>query len=146
MTPEDVFCYQCGARQTGGMGAAPRGGKAGRSDLEGLSPRTASILCYAPWLGWIMSVVVLASQRFRGDSMTRFHAFQGLYLFAVHFLANVFLPQMLDFTRATRFMASAVSLSLVGIGIFMMVKTSQGEVFRLPMIGDLAERSVAEQK
>ena len=146
MTPDDVFCHMCGARQGAGVGAAPRAGATGRDDLQGLNPRTASILCYAPWLGWVMSIVVLASQRFRHDSPTRFHAFQGLYLFAVHFLANVFLPQMLDFTRTTRFLASAVSLSLVGIGIFMMVKTSQGEVFRLPMIGDLADRSVAEQK
>jgi uncharacterized membrane protein len=127
---------------TGGARAKP----AGRDDLHGLNPRTASILCYAPWLGWIMAIVVLASQRFRQDTATRFHAFQGLYLFAIHFMVNAFLPQILDFSRATRTVSNMVDLALTGVGILLMVKTAHGEVLRLPVIGELAEKSVAEQK
>src|ERR1035438_10032324 len=75
--PRDVFCAQCGARQP--VPAVPPRG----SDLlTGISPRTASILCYIPTLGWIAAVIVLATRRFRNDRTVRFHAFQGLYLFA----------------------------------------------------------------
>jgi uncharacterized membrane protein len=35
---------------------------------------------------------------------------------------------------------------LFAVWIFMLVKTSQKEDFRLPVFGDLAERSLAEQK
>src|SRR5215472_1859945 len=77
------FCSQCG-NQVGGAdlycarcGSPPRPA----DPVAGLNPRTASILCYIPGVGWIASVVVLASDRFRGHRTVRFHAFQGLYLF-----------------------------------------------------------------
>ena len=34
---------------------------------------------------------------------------------------------------------------IFGVSIFMMVKTSQGEKFMLPFLGELAERSALEQ-
>lgn len=163
--PQDVFCAQCGTRQNApaaGPGApSPAGTASGAStssafatpppislkdDLRGLNPRTASILCYAPFFGWIMAIVVLASQRFRSDSNTRFHAFQGLYLFAVYFLVNAFLPDLFDFARGTRIVARAVEISLLGISVMMMVKTGHGESFHLPVLGDLADKSVSEQR
>ena len=167
--PKDVFCAQCGTRQNvpvagpaaGEDAGTPPGSASGASkssafaapppisfkdDLRGLNPRTASVLCYAPGFGWIMAIVVLASQRFRADGKTRFHAFQGLYLFAVYFLVNAFLPEMFDFARGTRFVAKAVEVSLLGISVMMMVKTWHGESFRLPVLGDLAEKSVSEQR
>ena len=56
--------------------------------MHGISPRTASLLCYIPILGWIVSIVVLASARFRADSRVRFHAFQGLYLFVAWLIVD----------------------------------------------------------
>jgi uncharacterized membrane protein len=37
-----------------------------------------------------------------------------------------------------------VSLLLLGMSIFMMVKASHGEAYSLPLFGELAQRSVAE--
>ena len=145
---DDAFCALCGARQeAAGKRSAGKdfADRLKKGDLQGLSPRTASILCYAPWLGWIVSIIVLASQRFRGDKMTRFHAFQGLYLFAAYFIADEFLPQIFMFSHPTRIMAKMVALALVGVGVLMMVKTSQGETFHLPVLGELADKSVTEQ-
>src|SRR5436189_6301791 len=80
--PSDTFCARCGTRQS--VAAPPS-----NSDfLRNLSPRTASLLCYIPALGWIASVIVLASPRFREDRIVRFHAFQGLYLFVVWLIVN----------------------------------------------------------
>jgi len=56
----DVFCAKCGARQPN---AAPRPA----DPFSSITPRTASILCYIPGLGWIGSIIVLASERFRGN-------------------------------------------------------------------------------
>ena len=145
---DDAFCAQCGARQ--GEPGKRRESKdfADRltTEFHGLNPRTASILCYAPWLGWIMSIIVLASHRFRGDRKTRFHAFQGLYLFAVYFLVVEFMPQIFEFSNAPHVLFKMLAIPLVGIGIVMMVKTSHGETFHLPVLGELAEKSVSEQR
>src|SRR5882757_5734329 len=81
----DVFCANCGQPQTGKPSepfrpAAPP--PLGQDPLAGLSPRTASILCYIPTVGWIAAIIVLAARKFRSEPIVRFHAFQGLYLFA----------------------------------------------------------------
>ena len=143
---EDVYCGACGTRlpsptRTGG----------GR-----IGPRAASVLCYIPVLGWIPAVIALASQRFRQDVTVRFHAFQGIYLFVAYLLADWVLGPMasLGFLHeahrgwmAPQVMAgSLLKLLIVLIWVFMLVKTSQGELYKLPLLGELADRSVAEQK
>ena len=81
----DRFCVKCGAPQkvtagakAGSQSSAPRPVS---DPFSGISGRTASLLCYVPWVGWIAAIVVLASHRFRTDAQVRFHAFQGLYIF-----------------------------------------------------------------
>jgi uncharacterized membrane protein len=36
-------------------------------------------------------------------------------------------------------------MAVIGAGIFMIIKTNQRERFKLPVIGDLAEKSASEQ-
>ena len=84
--------------------AAARGSRQRRSaarlrcgrGLESLNPKTASILCYIPWVGWVAAIVVLASDRFRHDRAVRFHAFQGLYLFVAWLIADQVIRPMFD--------------------------------------------------
>lgn len=138
----DQFCAVCGARQAH-VPPPPA------DVLDSISPRTASLLCYIPVLGWIGSVIVLASSRYRQDRTVRFHAFQGLYLFVAFLILDLFLPQ---FSRImphpgipANFFLSIGKFLLYCTWIFMLIKTSQGLVYRLPVLGELAERSVAEQ-
>src|SRR5580698_1741367 len=92
-----AFCGNCGARQstfsTGPLpGQVPPGPVP--DPLAGLSPRAAAILCYIPTVGWIAAVIVLASRKFKNDQNVRFHAFQGLYLFATWLLVKWIGPLM----------------------------------------------------
>jgi uncharacterized membrane protein len=144
----DAFCGLCGGRQP--VSAA--------SAVDGISPRTASILCYIPVMGWIPAVIALASGRFRRDADVRFHAFQGIYLFVVWLIVDWILSPAAGFSMwrgwARHWEAGFPALTLVGAmkaavfvaWIFMLVKTSKGEHYRLPILGELADRSVAEQK
>ena len=144
----DVFCGLCGARQP--VSAAPAS--------DGISPRTASILCYIPIMGWIPAVIALASRRFRQDTAVRFHAFQGIYLFVVWLIVDWILGPVASVSMwrgwARSWQTGIPTFTLVGAlkaavmvaWIFMLVKTSKGEQYRLPILGGLAERSVAEQK
>jgi uncharacterized membrane protein len=37
-------------------------------------------------------------------------------------------------------------LAIIAIWIFMIVRISQGQTYRLPILGELADRSVSEQR
>jgi uncharacterized membrane protein len=135
----DAFCGRCGARQPAGEVPLPNP----RDPLAALNPRTASILCYIPGIGWIASIVVLASDKFRNNRAVRFHAFQGLYLFVAWLMDDWVLRPL--FLMAPNFhLYRLIQAVLLGMSIFMMVKASHEETYSLPLFGELAQRSVAE--
>jgi len=136
-----AYCAQCGAKQP--TGDAPPPPPTGRDVLAGLNPRTASILCYIPGIGWIASIIVLASDRFRHDRLVRFHGFQGLYLFVAWLLDDQVLRPILQHIPGFH-LHSLVQAVLLGMSIFMMVKAAHNEAYALPLFGDLAHKSVAE--
>jgi uncharacterized membrane protein len=139
---EALYCSQCGARQPVD-GSAPPPVTPARDVLSGLNPRAASILCYVPGIGWIASIIVLASDRFRHNRLVRFHGFQGLYLFVAWLLDDQVLRPLL--MRIPGFhLQSVVQAVLLGMSIFMMVKASHEEAYPLPLFGELAQKSVAE--
>ena len=137
LTERDFFCGKCGVRQPipGIPGVYRRG-------AEGVSSRTASMLCYIPFVGWIAAIFVLASERFRDATNVRFHAFQGLYLFVAwllidwaafpfHFVPLRFFP-----------LRKMLEMVVFVLWIFMLIKASREERYSLPLLGDLAERSL----
>jgi uncharacterized membrane protein len=136
--PAHRFCRACGAPQP--AAEAPSQLFAG---FPGLSPRAASILCYIPWLGWIASVFVLASESFRTARDVRFHAYQGLYLFVawllVHWVVR-FWQELLPGPSIP--LDKILELLILVLWILMLIKTSRGERHSLPILGDLAERSL----
>jgi uncharacterized membrane protein len=136
--PADVFCAKCGARQPN---APP-----GPSDpFRSITPRTASILCYVPVIGWICSIIVLASERFRPNRVVRFHAFQGLYLFVAYLIEDWVLKPMFIAIPHVH-VNGLIQLVLFGVAIFMIVVTaSRDEAYALPIIGELAQKSVSEK-
>ena len=137
VTDGDQYCAKCGTRQGGAWTAT--------DFAAGFSPRTAATLCYIPWVGWIAAIVVLASHTFRGDRKVRFHAFQGLYLFVAWLIVQWVFTPLSFLARGPHFhFAGLIQLAIVGLWIFMIVKTSHDEVYSLPVIGELAEKSLAE--
>jgi uncharacterized membrane protein len=126
------YCRQCGAGQP-----------VGPATLAGVPPRTASILCYVPGIGWIASIIVLASEKFRRNRTVRFHAFQGLYLFVAWLMEDWVLRPMFLMAPDLH-IHGIVEALLLGMSIFMMVKAAHEEAYALPLFGELAQRSVAE--
>jgi uncharacterized membrane protein len=135
----DIFCAKCGARQ-------PVEARPAADPLAGITPRTASILCYVPVIGWVASIVVLATDRFRRDQQVRFHAFQGLYLFLAWLVVDwVIRPMFTGFHGPVLRIDKILQGVLMFTWIFMLIKTSHNESYALPIIGDLAQKSAAEQ-
>lgn len=148
--PTDIFCGKCGTRQPN---APPPGSSTGptpgtippsQPSVDSISPETASTLCYLPFLGWVASVYVLASERFRRERDARFHAFQGLYLFVAWLIVDRVIGPMFRYGFMPR-IGTPLRLAVIGTAIFMMIKTSQRVKFQLPVIGELAEKSASEQ-
>jgi uncharacterized membrane protein len=140
----DAYCAICGARQpSSASSAAP-----GVEYMQGISPRTASLLCYIPILGWIVAIVVLASARFREDARARFHAFQGLYLFVAWLIVDWVVGPMFRLTGPPfhQILPGLLKALIFGAWIFMIIKTAHDEMYKLPILGDLAEKSVSEQR
>ena len=141
----DRYCGKCGAPQPAGK--APAAPVTPSDFLSGVNARTASLLCYIPLVGWIAAIVVLAATRFRRDYDVRFNAFQGLYLFVAWLIVDWVVSPifMLPGMPMHDVFGSIFKLGIMILWIFMLVKISQGENYRLPIIGELAERSVSEQ-
>jgi uncharacterized membrane protein len=137
----DTYCAKCGAAQP----VASSAQAAGRDIAAALSPRTASILCYIPGLGWIASIIVLAAPKFRRDQPVRFHAFQGLYLFVAYLVNSIVIRSFDHMVGAFPRISSLVELVLVVASVFMIVKVAQGSNCSLPLFGELAARSAAEE-
>jgi uncharacterized membrane protein len=146
----DAYCNQCGSLQPG---AQPRAAGQERSSNSGsqknftdsIDDRTWNTLCYTPVLGWIASVFVLAAERFQHDRNSRFHAFQGLYLFVAWLIIDWGVAPFFWHGRSALFnVKGLLHLALVATGVYMMIKTHQKQNLRLPVFGELADRSLAD--
>ncbi len=139
----DKFCGACGTQQPPLM---TRPAAVPADPLSGVSPRTLSILCYVPVMGWIASVIVLGARRFRTDLALRFHAFQGLYIFAAWLLVDWGIQPLFNSLPHHVFrLDHLLQAILIGVWIFMLIKTSHGKAYSLPILGELAHRSANER-
>ena len=98
----------------------------------GLDKNVAAGLCYV--LGWVTGLIFFLIEK--EDQDIRFHAMQSIIVFAGLSIVNMVLA-------ATIFLA--VLIPIVGIVMFVLwlllvIKGFQGEKFKLPIAGDLAEK------
>src|SRR5678816_1723872 len=143
---------RCGTPQAGAASGASAAASSASDRMQhfwsNISHRNAALLCYIPWVGWIAAIAVLASERFRSEKRLRFHAFQGLYLFATWLMVEWVVTPMLVIPSSTvgfqafRSISQILHLIIVGAWIFMLMKVSQDVDYRLPVLGELADRSV----
>jgi len=133
----DAYCASCGQRQP--LSAPPAA-----DPLKNLSPQTATVLCYIPFLGWIASIVILATDHFRNDLQVRFHAYQGLYLFVAWLLVDQVLQPFFRFLHGGFRIDKLLEVALIIAWVFMLIKASQHQTYSLPIIGDLAHKSASE--
>jgi len=142
VTPNAAFCTHCGMAQ-------PRMSPPATDFLDGMSDRTACILCYIPVFGVIPAIIFLASQKFRTNVRVRFNAFQALYLFVAWLIISSAMPILLvggvpGWGVEHAFIA-ALKFVIFICWIYLLVKAAQEQQVRLPIIGDLAARSTTEQ-
>jgi len=108
---------------------------------SGLQANVAGLLCYL--LGVITGIIFYLIEK--DNKFVRFHAMQSIVVFGTLTVLNIvisFLMPMLG--PLAVFVVPVVALvSLLGLvlWILLMVKAYQGELFKLPIAGDIAEKN-----
>lgn len=106
------------------------------------------MLCYVPVFGVIPAIVFLATQKYRSNASVRFDAFQSLYLFVAFLVVSSVLPPFLWLsfhTKAIFLLVGPLKMAIFIVWVYLLVKAAQEQQVHLPVIGDLAARSAAEQ-
>ena len=138
-----AFCAACGrttstaaAPPPNPMSAPPFAPTAG---AEGLSDNLAGMLAYVTV---IPAIVFLVLEPYNRKPFIRFHAFQSIFLFlawtvlwiAVEFVLGPFMWII------AHLLLSVLGLGMLVLWIILLLKAYQGQMFKLPVIGDIAEK------
>jgi uncharacterized membrane protein len=104
-----------------------------KTTSTGIDQNVAGLLCYV--VGWVTGLIFFLIEK--DNKFVRFHAMQSMITFGG--LTALFL--FLGFIPFIGWMLVPVlGLLQLVLWILLMVKAYQGEKFKLPVIGDLAEK------
>lgn len=118
----------------------------GKSSLN-MDPKVAALLSYV--LGWLTGIIFYVIEK--ENRFVRFHALQSIFVFGgftVLYIALSILWSILAFAHLG-FVGLLVwpvygllwLVSLI-LWIVLMIKAYQGQWFKLPVVGDMAEKKV----
>jgi uncharacterized membrane protein len=100
---------------------------------SGLEPNVAGFLCYLLW--WITGIVFLVIEK--DDKTVRFHAWQSIITFGAISILQI----ILNFIPVIGWIIGLILwIASVILWIILMVKAYQGELYKLPVIGDIAAK------
>jgi uncharacterized membrane protein len=129
-----LACTSCGAT----VGPSVGGGAAPATATTGLTENLAGALAYVTFLP---AVAFLLLEPFNKNPFVRFHAFQSIFLTVALFVLN-FASMLLGSALGMAGLAvlPLLWLATLGLWIVLIYKAYQGRIFKLPVIGDLAEQ------
>lgn len=143
-----------GYNQGGGYPPPPPGSPSGKTKVMNLDYNVAGMLCYLPicCVNLIFSIIWLASEP-KENRFLRFHALQSLLLIGAAFVVFIILG-ILGFATAVApgpagsagwglitLIEWAFSILLLVVAVLGCVKAYQGAMWKLPIIGDIAEKN-----
>lgn len=138
---EGAACSKCAGAAPGGSALAAGTPVTGATTAgSGLTDNMAGALAYVTI---IPAIIFLVAEPFNKNRFIRFHAFQCLF-FAVAWTALWIvlriIVQIPVLGWATILLWPLVSLAGFIIWIILVMKAYQGQKFKLPIIGDMAEK------
>jgi len=138
-----AFCPSCGTQIADGA-ACPKCGGGGQAatapSVGGLTDNVAGMLAYVTF---IPAIVFLVLEPYNKNRFIRFHAFQCLFftgaMIALSIVLTIvsFIPFIGLIMLPVHFVIWLGSLAL---WIILLLKAYQGQMFKLPVIGDMAEK------
>jgi uncharacterized membrane protein len=143
-----AFCSGCGAQIADGTtmcaacssrAAAPSAGAA-QGTTGGMTDNVVGMLAY---ITIVPAIIFLVMEPYNKSRFVRFHCFQMIF-FCVAMIAIWIGLTIIGFVPGLIFITFPLHM-LVWLGSFiiwiiLLIKANQGQMFKLPIIGDLAEK------
>lgn len=108
---------------------------------SGLSENAAGGLAY---ITIVPAIVFLVMEPYNKSSYIRFHAWQCIFLSAAWIVLNIairIIASLMSFLSLIAYgLYPLVALAMLILWIMVLIKAFNGERFKLPIIGDLAEK------
>ena len=142
-----AFCTVCGAQTPDGSTVCPACGRSGapvarsaQATPGGLADNVAGMLAYVTI---IPAIIFLVIEPYNKSRFVRFHSFQSIF-FCVALIALSVALSILTFMPFIGLILAPLHL-LIGLGGFvlwvvLLLKANQGQMWKLPVIGDMAEK------
>ena len=106
-----------------------------------MEQNVAGLLCYV--LGFITGIIFLVIEPHNKNRFVRFHAFQSIFFSVAWFILGIIenviawsLPWSLSFIASLLYLV--IGLGGFLLWLFLMYKAYNNEMFKLPVIGDIA--------
>src|SRR5215831_3371932 len=142
-----AFCTVCGAQTTDGSTVCPacRGSAApavapAQSTGGGLTDNVAGMLAYVTI---VPAIIFLVMEPYNKSRFIRFHSFQSIFFavaWTVLWIALSFVGMIPVLGWLTLLVWPLLGLGGLVIWIILLLKANQGQMWKLPMIGDMAEK------
>lgn len=139
-----AFCPTCGSQIPAGATACPScgggGGTAVATAPSGLTDNVAGMLAYVTI---IPAVVFLVLEPYNKKRFIRFHSFQNIFFCIAWIVVGIALSIVASIPVLgwlTLLIWPLVGLGGLALWLVMLIKAYQGKMFKLPIIGDIAEK------
>jgi len=105
------------------------------STSTGMKPNIAGLLCYLLW--FITGIIFFLIEK--ENKFVRFHAMQSIIVFGALFVLGFILP----FIPILGWVLMPILwIAEIVLWVVLMIKAYQGERFKLPLAGDIAEKNI----
>jgi uncharacterized membrane protein len=149
-----AFCSSCGGQVPAGATVCPACGHSAavpavvattQASGGGLTDNVAGMLAYVTI---IPAILFLVLEPYNKNRFVRFHSFQSIF-FAVGWIALwigvMIISAVLAFIPILGHLIALLMWMVISIGFFviwiiLLIKANQGQMYKLPIIGDLAEK------
>jgi uncharacterized membrane protein len=101
---------------------------------SGIQPNVAGLLCYVAW--WVTGIVFLVIEK--ENKFVRFHAFQSIFAFIGITVVEIILS-FIPFIWPLYWVIWVLAILL---WLYCMYMAYQGKMFKLPVVGNIAEKQV----
>jgi uncharacterized membrane protein len=145
-----AFCIACGTQMAAGATICPSCGRASAGAASTASPAPASIggltdnvagaLAYVTI---IPAIIFLVMEPYNRNRFIRFHSFQCIFVAVAWTALWIVLGIVIRipfFGWLTFLVWPLVSLAGFVLWLILVLKAYQGQMFKLPVIGDIAEK------
>jgi len=100
---------------------------------SGLQQNVAGLLCYLAW--WVTGIIFLVIEK--ENKFIRFHAWQSIFTFVAFTIIEIIL---MFIPLVGWIIGWIVWILAIVLWVICMVQAYQGKKFKLPIVGNIAER------